>query len=94
MANCSRFVALHTAGNAPVTELRAVLLRCSAIKALIRTKASTRLISCQRRDDLPMAAALIYLSEHLLAGKVEQFAGGNRRNGLLEVAHGVKSSAV
>ena len=38
--------------------------------------------------------ALIYLVEHLLACKVEELVGGDRRDGLLEIAHGIKPSAV
>lgn len=44
-----------------------------------------------RSSGLP---TLIELAEHLFAGKVEQLVGGNRRDGLLKVAHGLKPSSV
>ena len=71
-----------------------MLRRSSSASAAISATASARLISCQVRVDLPTLAALVELAEHLLASQFKQFGAGNRRNGLLEVAHGLKSSAV
>lgn len=70
------------------------VVRSSLIRARIRATASIKLISCQVRVELSMLASLTDLSENLLAGKVEQLVGGNRRDGLLGVAHSVKPSAV
>lgn len=90
----SRFVALFAVANVPVAGWLAVLLRCSSASATISATASARLISFQVRVGLGMLAALIELAEHLLAGQLEQFVGGNRRDGLLEVAHGIKPRAI
>ncbi|POG01162.1 hypothetical protein BGP84_00665 [Pseudomonas putida] len=93
-ARCSRFAALLAVVSVPVAGWLTVRLRCNSVSAAISAKASARLINCQVRVDLPTLAALVDLAEYLFAGQLEQLVDGNRRDGLLEVAHGVKPSAV
>ncbi|MBV4492268.1 hypothetical protein [Pseudomonas oryzicola] len=58
------------------------------------TQAKIKLTSCQMRVALCTLAALVELAQYLFASQIEQFVCGNRPDGLLEVAHGVKPGAV